>query len=82
LAASNAIRRLNPQALADFIAAREKARFSEPFISTDRSPRRRVRVVDGHMSPTSELIDPAGAVVGYNDPHASPDLVPGGRRPL
>jgi hypothetical protein len=45
-------------------AEKQRQRQREPWISTDKSPRRRTDVADGLKSVTSEIIDPSGITIG------------------
>ena len=53
--------------VAEFLAEMERKKKSEPFISTDRRPRRRRTLVDGKTTTTGEVLDRLGDVIGHDD---------------
>jgi hypothetical protein len=64
--AADSIRRLSPENLERFIAQRERAKWNQPFLSTDRSPRRRVQVLEGQRVSDGTVIGPDGTVIGHD----------------
>jgi hypothetical protein len=57
-------RRNNPEALAKWQEEQERKRRSQPWISTDRSPRRRTVIIDGTKTREGVIVDPYGNVIG------------------